>query len=337
MRHISTSNLHKRFGDVTALAGVDLEVHPGQSVVILGPSGSGKSTLLRILAGLEEADEGEVRFDGKPQKSVPPHERDVAIVFQSFALYPHLTAEENITLGLRHGLGLSRSEAAKRARDISARLEIEDLLERKPREMSGGQRQRVALARALARESGVVLLDEPLSGLDAQLRALLRVEIASLMRSSGASVIHVTHDQSDAMSMADKVVVMDQGTVVQEGTPEDVYRQPASVFVARFLGSPPMNLMSSESVGVSNGDFTWGVRPEDLSLYEPGDMGVRGRIAASELNGADWTAYVDIGNQVIAVRTAAKPPDIGAEVMAGAPRSVWHRFDASGKRIVERD
>lgn len=343
MRSIELRGVTKRFGDVTALSGVDLRVEAGESIVVLGPSGCGKSTLLRLIAGLEYPTGGEVRFDDESQAGIPPHGRDVGIVFQHFALYPHLSARENITLGLRHGLGLSKSEAGLRADTIAAKLEISDLLDRRPRDMSGGQRQRVALARALARMSGIVLLDEPLSGLDAQLRSVLRVEIAALIRSTGATVLHVTHDQQDAMAMADRVVVMRDGRVEQIGTPEEVYSRPAGLFVARFIGTPPMNLFEldtghppivtgSDLPGLPSG-VTLGVRPEDLRLGGKGGIRFEATVVATELNGADWTVYVSAGERMISARTTAPPPAIGREITLATDLAACHLFGPDGRRI----
>jgi multiple sugar transport system ATP-binding protein len=332
VRRIALTGVRKDFGDVTALAGIDLTVDAGESVVVLGPSGCGKTTLLRIIAGLETASAGSVSFDDELQTGVPPHQRDVAIVFQHFALYPHLTAEENITLGLRHGLGMSRGEAAARAAEIAARLDILDLLQRQPRELSGGERQRVALGRALARNSGIVLLDEPLTGLDAQLRARLRVEIAATIRATGATVLHVTHDQLDAMAMADRIVVLNQGRVEQVGTPEEVYREPTSRFVARFVGSPPMNLFPGGTVGVGNSDETVGVRPEDLVLSGDDEVNLTGTVVATELNGANWTVYVQVGEVIVAAVSGARPPNVGMVTTLSSPAAAWHHFYGEGGR-----
>ncbi|WAA67520.1 ABC transporter ATP-binding protein [Microbacterium oxydans] len=282
MTTVRIENLRRSFGSVTALDGIDLEIEDGENIAILGPSGSGKSTLLRVVAGLESADEGDVLFDGFSQRNTPPHLRDAAIVFQHFALYPHLSALENITLGLRHGLGLSRGEAVQRAHEIAARMQVEHLLSRRPKEMSGGQRQRIALARALARRSGIVLLDEPLSGLDAQLHAVLRLEIASLLRSVGATGINVTHDQMDAMAMADRIAVLNNGRIEQLGTPDELYAAPATLFVASFIGTPPMNLLAIDGdgrssfdgdAGLSRSGTTLGVRAEDLEPVPAGTVG----------------------------------------------------------------
>ena len=278
MSEIELRSLSRSFGSVRAVDGVDLVVAHAESLVVLGPSGSGKSTLLRLIAGLETPDGGEVRIAGRDQRGLAPHRRDVGIVFQHYALYPHLPALANITLGLRKGLGLSKAEALARAHDVAARLEITELLDRLPRQLSGGQRQRVALARALARRAGTVLLDEPLSDLDAQLRLALRVEIAGVLRATGATTVHVTHDQLDAMAMADRIAVMRSGRIEQLGTPDELYQQPATEFVAGFIGSPPMNLLPAARTGgeyatvfgrfaaIEHERVALGVRPEKLTL-----------------------------------------------------------------------
>ncbi|RLP83052.1 ABC transporter ATP-binding protein [Mycetocola lacteus] len=348
MTTVRLENLRRTFGEVTALDGINLEIAAGENVAILGPSGSGKSTLLRVIAGLETADSGEVYFDGVAQRDTPPHLRDAAIVFQHFALYPHLSARENITLGLRHGLGLSRAEADERAQDIAARMQVEHLLERKPKQMSGGQRQRIALARALARRSGIVLLDEPLSGLDAQLHAVLRLEIASMLRRVGATGINVTHDQLDAMAMADRIAVLNHGRIEQLGTPDELYAAPATLFVASFIGTPPMNLLAVGEDWRSSfqgGDFrgaervTLGVRAEDLEPVPEGTTGalsLTGVVALIEPAGRDrvvqmLTAHGD----TVAFRCAAtSSPNLGERVtVATRPERVHVYNTQSGLRV----
>lgn len=326
MAAISLQNISKRFGQVTALDGVNLEIRDGESLAILGPSGSGKSSLLRIIAGLENPDTGRVLLDGTDQGGVPAHERDISIVFQNFALYPHLTSMGNITLGLRHGLGLSRKDAEQRARETAARMRVEDLLDRRPKAMSGGQRQRIALARALARHAGVVLLDEPMSGLDAQLHISLRAEIHQLISQEGATGVTVTHDQQDAMSMADRVAVMDRGRIVQLGTPDELYDEPVSAFVAGFIGAPPMNLLAAPAdqqgqpatafgrillpEGIDRArpglasDAQMGIRPEDIQLGAPDRADAwtaEGTVILVEPNGPLRTVHVDLGDQTILV------------------------------------
>lgn len=336
--------IRRFFGDVVALDGVDLAVTRGESLVVLGPSGSGKSTLLRIIAGLDHADEGEVLIGGRDQIGLPPHRRDVAIVFQHFALYPHLTALRNITLGLRHGLRLDPAAADRRARDVAGRLQITELLDRLPRQLSGGQRQRVALARALARQAGVVLLDEPLSGLDAQLRQSLRIEIAGRLRSAGATTVHVTHDQIDAMATADRIAVLRDGRLEQVGTPDELYHRPRTAFVAGFIGSPPMNLMPADHThdgwrtplglvhhpdlpgrpAAGGGGVTVGVRPEHLRVSGPNPEASDGPWR----NGDGETSGTGTEAQVFA-------PAVVSLVVPAGPEKIVH-LDAAGTAMAAR-
>lgn len=307
MSEVDISHVHKSFGDVQALSDINVSVASGENLAILGPSGSGKSTLLRMIAGLDNPDAGEIRFGGKVQNGIRPEDRDVSIVFQSYALYPHLSNRENITLGLRHGKKLSRAEADKRATEVASILQVEHLLDRKPKQLSGGQRQRIALVRALARRTSTVLLDEPLSGLDAQLHATLRVEISALLHSVGATGISVTHDQGDAMAMADRIVVLNKGRIDQISTPDELYRVPETLFVAGFVGTPPMNLFTVEDdksvFGThhfrNENDITLGVRPERLHPGAP-DVDttdiwrLRGRIVLIEPAGRERIVHVQI-------------------------------------------
>ncbi|WP_017794015.1 ABC transporter ATP-binding protein [Leucobacter salsicius] len=351
MAHLSLTGITKSFGDIKVLDNVTIEASDGEQLAILGPSGSGKSTLLRIIAGLEQPDSGSVLLDGVDQAGVPPHKRDTSIVFQHFALYPHLSAMKNITLGLKHGLGLSSAEADARASSLASRLQIEPLLSRKPREMSGGQRQRVALARALARSSGTVLLDEPLSGLDAQLHETLRMEIAGLLRDEGATGVNVTHDQLDAMAMADRIVVLNRGKIEQIGTPDELYSAPRTSFVASFVGSPAMNLLplasdgSSAFEGVSFPAGTrlmLGVRAEELTLSK--DMitspwAVQGTVGLVEPAGPDRVVKIHTArNEDIAFRcSVAETPRLGERVTVFARPGSVLAFDlATGEAIPQQ-
>ncbi|WP_235608430.1 ABC transporter ATP-binding protein, partial [Frankia casuarinae] len=274
---IEIDGLGRSFGPVHALRDVTLTVAPGEIVALLGPSGSGKSTLLRICAGLEEPTSGDLRFGAVSQLGVAPHRRDVSMVFQHFALYPHLTALENLTLALRHGRGLPKAAAVARARETLDMLGIGELAARRPAKMSGGQRQRVAIGRALATRARVILLDEPMSGLDAQLRVDLRVEIVGLLRRLGTTALFVTHDQAEAMAVGDRVAVLSGGRLQQIGTPDEIYDRPATRFVAAFIGSPPMNVREGRwhdgqlhgdgfALPAPAGATAFGVRPEHLVL-----------------------------------------------------------------------
>jgi multiple sugar transport system ATP-binding protein len=350
MSTVSLSGIRKSFGSVLALDGIDLTVEDGEHVAILGPSGSGKSTLLRVVAGLEDADHGSVLVDGADQRGIPAHRRDIAIVFQHFALYPHLSSLENITLGLRHGLGLPKREAEERAHDIASRMQVEHLLARKPKEMSGGQRQRIALARALARRSGIVLLDEPLSGLDAQLHAVLRLEIASLLRSVGATGLNVTHDQLDAMAMADRIAVINHGVIEQVGTPDELYAEPASLFVAGFIGMPPMNLLpvdpetDTSAFGhhtvLTDRAVTLGVRAESLQLGTLADAGDRwsleGEVILLEPTGKDRVVHLRCNDGTTAALRCepAASPRVGERIVALCTPEQVHVYDSeSGERL----
>ena len=235
---VTLRGVEKRFGAVTAVAAADLEVRPGELMALVGPSGCGKSTLLRLIAGLEEPDGGEILIGERPVNDVAPGDRDVAMVFQSYALYPHMTVAGNLGFGLRVR-GTNRAEIEERVERTARVLGLEDLLSRRPGQLSGGQQQRVALGRAMVRDPGVFLFDEPLSNLDAGLRLRTRDEIAALHRRLGTTMIFVTHDQTEALSLGQRVAVMDQGRILQVGTPDAIYRQPANLFVATFVGSPP--------------------------------------------------------------------------------------------------
>ena len=271
--------VEKRFGDVTAVAAIDLEVRPGELMVLVGPSGCGKSTLLRLIAGLEEPSAGEVWIGGRRVDDVAPGDRDVAMVFQSYALYPHMTVARNLGFGLQVR-GVGRAEIEERVRRTADVLGIADLLSRRPGQLSGGQQQRVALGRAMVRDPGVFLFDEPLSNLDAGLRMRTRDEIAALHHRLGTTMIFVTHDQLEALSLGQRVAVMDRGRLLQAGTPGEIYREPGNLFVASFVGSPPINQLplSRNSDGRLAGgpllfpgrspfhEATLAVRPEDLTV-----------------------------------------------------------------------
>ncbi len=352
MRAISLHGLSKSFGPVQAVAGLDLEVQAGESLVILGPSGSGKSTLLRLIAGLERADSGEIRFDGMSQMEIPPHRRGVAMVFQNFALYPHLSAQDNMMLGLRYGLKLPKTQALARVREVAQTLGIDELLQRRPGEMSGGQRQRVALGRALAKKAEVVLLDEPLSGLDAQLRQSLRVEIRSLFNSLGATAIFVTHDQLDAMAIGHRIAIMRDGRIEQIGLPEEIYSSPATIFVAQFIGSPPMNLVEGEVAGgtlstpsatvdghfdVRDGSVLIGIRPEHLKPTEGLGFQVQGRVIAAELSGSEWVLHIQANDATLAARCQLDHrPQSGDQMVFGASPQHLHIFGGQdGLRLTD--
>ncbi|MER7335936.1 MULTISPECIES: ABC transporter ATP-binding protein [unclassified Micromonospora] len=329
---IRLESLTKAYGRTTAVDGLDLDVRAGEMITLVGPSGSGKSTVLRLIAGLDTPDRGRVLVDGRDVARVPPHRRAVAMVFQDYALYPHLTALGNLTFGLRVRR-VPRAEAERRARAAAERLGIADLLDRHPDEMSGGQRQRVALARALLREPSVYLLDEPLASLDAPLRFATRADLLGLHRDLGTTTVHVTHDQAEAMTLGDRVVVLDGGRVRQVGPPQQVYDEPADTFVAGFLGSPPMNLVAGGGALGGQPGVTLGVRPEDLTLDADGP--VEATVEAVEALGSEAVLLTRCpdGTRLV-VRTGPRPGvRPGDPVRLRPDPDRIHRFDtATGRR-----
>jgi multiple sugar transport system ATP-binding protein len=288
---LSLTNIRKNFGKTEVLKGIDLEVKHGEFVIFVGPSGCGKSTLLRIIAGLEDLSEGSVKIDGTDVSVTPPASRGIAMVFQTYALYPHLTVKDNMGLGLKQARTPS-AEIEARVAKASNMLSLDQLLARRPAELSGGQRQRVAIGRAIVREPKLFLFDEPLSNLDAALRVNTRLEIARLHRELGATMIYVTHDQVEAMTLANRIVVMNAGKIEQVGTPMELYNKPANKFVAGFIGSPQMNFIEAAKIGLSGAE-TLGIRPEHVTLdRERGDW--KGRIIHLEHLGADSNIYLDV-------------------------------------------
>jgi len=338
--HVRLAAVVKRHGTFTALHGVDLEIRPGEFFALLGPSGSGKTTTLRILAGLEPHDEGRVFLDGVDVTAKEPGERDVAMVFQSYALYPHMSVAQNIGFPLRM-IGTPRDEVQRAVRDAAARVHIDHLLDRKPGQLSGGQQQRCALARAIVRKPRLFLLDEPLSNLDAKLRLETRVELRKLQRSLGVTAVYVTHDQEEAMTIADRLAVFMDGRIVQVGTPAEVFARPASVAVAGFIGSPPMNLLAGRLVGGRlfigdapladnvagpDGSVTVGVRPAAVRI-SPG-AGLPARLELVEDLGDSAIVDFSAGDALIKMRTERKPAAREGELvhLAFDPAAL-HLFD----------
>ena len=330
MSGVAVRDLTKRFGEVVALDGVDLEAQPGELLVIVGPSGCGKSTLLRCVAGLEIADEGTVTIGERDVTRLRPGARNVSMVFQSYALFPHLTVAGNIGFGLAVRDEPKR-EIRARVAEASELVGVTHLLERRPYQLSGGERQRVALARALVRRPDVFLLDEPLSNLDAGARVEMRTELRQLHRAVGVTMVHVTHDQVEALTLGDRVAVMDAGRVRQVGTPDEVYRTPHDVFVAGFVGTPRMNFLDAEAarpfLSLPDGAIA-GVRPEHVRL----DGQEARRVEDVEVAGSE--AYVHLAGGLIATVPADGRPAEGDEVRVGIRPEDVHLFDAStGERL----
>jgi multiple sugar transport system ATP-binding protein len=347
--------VRKSFGATLVLDNIDLTLNAREFIAFLGPSGSGKSTLLRIIAGLESADSGEVRLEGRRIDALPPGERGVAMVFQHYALYPHMSVRENMAFGLRNAR-VPKEEIERRIAEAARVLEIEALLDRKPAEMSGGQRQRVAIGRALVKEPKLFLLDEPLSNLDAALRLRTRVELAQLKQRVEAAVIMVTHDQAEAMTLADRIVVMNDGKIQQVGAPMEIYSRPANVFVAQFVGSPAMTLANAQMAGSGKygalklGDGTlvetripcaslpaWtnlriGLRPEAVRVGGRGKSVTKAKVELVERLGERTLLYARLrdGQSITAEDGGDSRVKIGDEVSLKIDGSAAHVFDADG-------
>ncbi len=348
------SGIRKSFGSLDVIHGVDLTIAEGSFVVFVGPSGCGKSTLLRMIAGLEDVTDGEIEIKGRNVTDLDPSDRGIAMVFQSYALYPHMSVRDNLAFGLK----MARTQTPEidaRVKAASAILKIDHLLDRRPGQLSGGQRQRVAIGRAIVRKPDVFLFDEPLSNLDAELRVSMRIEIARLHRQLGNTMIYVTHDQTEAMTLADKIVVLRDGRVEQTGTPREVYERPANVFVAGFIGSPRMNLLNAEWRGVGliaaggqtiqspiSGDglstgtkVTLGIRPEHLTLATGETAGtLRATVDFSEYLGGTQYLYCQLpdGQPLTVEYRSAVPIDVGAEVALRASPEDIRLFDDKGLR-----
>jgi ABC-type sugar transport system ATPase subunit len=327
MSSVRLNGIRKSFGNVDVIKGVDLTIEDGEFCVFVGPSGCGKSTLLRIISGLEDATSGSIEIGGKDVTDAEPAARGIAMVFQSYALYPHLTVRQNIGFGLSLAK-LPKDQIKVKVDEAAATLQLTQLLDRKPRALSGGQRQRVAIGRAMVRNPKVFLLDEPLSNLDASLRAQMRIELTDLHSTLGATMIYVTHDQIEAMTMADKIVVLNGGKVEQIGTPMDLYNHPVSPFVAGFIGSPKMNLVSG-TAAQNMGCSTYGIRPEHLNLTETAGQW-KGRVRHVERLGADTIVHLEVdGMGKMIVRTIGENnPLPGSELWLTPLKEREHRFSA---------
>lgn len=348
MAEIQLRNLGKRWGDFVGVDNFDLTIADREFLVLLGPSGCGKTTTMRMIAGLEEASEGDILIDGKRVNDLEPKDRDVAMVFQSYGLYPNMNVYENIRfpLKVRKVDPSTHDERVKRAAEM---VELMDFMHRKPAELSGGQRQRVALARAVVREPNVFLMDEPLSNLDAKLRVSTRAQIKNLQHELKVTTIYVTHDQIEAMTLADRVVVMKQGVVQQVGTPTDIYDQPANTFVASFIGSPAMNLIQGEikqgefiaehikvvGLQAEDGPVTLGFRAEDAQVTEEAAAELVAPVFTQELLGDATMVTVRVGGALASVKAHKEyRTEIGHTVRIHIPLSACHLFDAeSGARL----
>jgi multiple sugar transport system ATP-binding protein len=308
MAPITFAHVTKRFDDTTAVDDLSIDVADGEFLVLVGPSGCGKTTALRMLAGLEDITSGRILIGDRIINNVAPGARDVAMVFQSYALYPHMTVYDNLAFGLRN-YKVPKPEIDRRVREAAQVLELGDLLKRKPRQLSGGQRQRVALGRAIVREPKAFLMDEPLSNLDAALRVQTRTEILKLQKRLATTTIYVTHDQVEAMTMGDRIAVMNKGKLQQIGSPEDLYEHPANTFVAQFIGSPAMNVLPSSVLGIGGAGQLAGFRPEHVQLDNgrPGLASLETAVDVVEYLGDEQLAYVRLGENELVVKLPVDP------------------------------
>ncbi|MCJ8518819.1 ABC-type sugar transport system ATPase subunit [Pseudorhizobium tarimense] len=358
MTAISLREIRKSYGSLQVIHGIDINIESGEFLVLVGPSGCGKSTLLRMIAGLEEISGGRLEIGGQLVNALPPSQRDIAMVFQDYALYPHMSVLENMAFGLKMR-GTDEVTIQARVAQAAEILQIQQFLDRRPAQLSGGQRQRVAMGRAIVREPSAFLFDEPLSNLDAALRVEMRLEIAKLHNRMKATTVYVTHDQVEAMTLADRIVVLNAGRVEQIGPPLELYRRPASLFVARFIGSPTMNTMSADIVshndratvqimghtfaladvvagGLRAGTVTVGIRPEDLSACAPEDAWFSGKLAVAERLGSQTYGYLETGDTRMLTAEFARDATISAgdTVHLRPNLSALHVFDgSSGQRL----
>lgn len=333
MAAVVLSALKKSFGKVEVLHGIDIDIHDGEFIVIVGPSGCGKSTLLRMVAGLERITSGQVQIDGCVVNDLEPMDRDIAMVFQNYALYGHMSVFDNMAYGLKIAK-TPREEISRRVDAAAKLLQLESLLKRRPRELSGGQRQRVAMGRAIVRKPSVFLFDEPLSNLDAKLRVQMRLEIKSLQRTLGVTSLFVTHDQVEAMTLADRMIVMNDGVADQIGAPLQVYADPQTEFVAGFIGSPPTNFVDAGLVGLTSPVAKAGLRPEHLTLEGTGR--IEGVVAFAEPLGAETLVHLRLnsGDQVTVRQDASiHVPDEGSKASIDWKNQDVLMFNSTGERI----
>lgn len=347
---VSLSGIHKRFGDFEALKGIDLNIEPREFFCLLGPSGSGKSTTMRVIAGLESPDAGSMTVDGIDMTYASPGERNVAMVFQNYALYPHMTLEQNIGFPLKMS-GMPKKEIPERVKEAARKVKIDHLLQRRPGQLSGGQQQRCALARAIVRDARLFLLDEPLSNLDAQLRLETRVELKRLHQSLDVTTVYVTHDQEEAMTIADRMAIFSEGSIVQVGTPGDVFNKPNTMDVAAFIGSPPMNLMPGRIEGAEliigeyrlnlpdhparvAGQVVVGIRPSHLRLTQ--ENGIAAKLLLSENLGESMLLNLEVYGELVKLRL----PDVrrfvdGETLRIALDANHVHLFDPNTRQRIE--
>jgi len=347
MTTLQIKDVFKRYPNgAEAVKGVSVDVEDGELVVFVGPSGCGKSTMLRMVAGLEAVTEGEIVLAGRVVNDLEPAERNIAMVFQNYALYPHMSVRKNLAYGLKNR-GTAASEIDRKVNEAAELLQIKDFLDRKPSQLSGGQRQRVAMGRAIVRDPAIFLFDEPLSNLDAKLRNQMRLEIKKLQRSLRTAAIYVTHDQVEAMTLADRIVVLNNGLIEQVGRPHEVYSAPASTFVASFIGAPPMNLLDARLAGGQveiagqsipyehhdTGPVKLGLRPERLQI-SPNGAGFRVQVGVTEDLGATRLIHARLGDQDLTIAQDSEFPEPSGEAMITFRKDDAHFFDlGSGRRI----
>ncbi|MCD7059896.1 ABC transporter ATP-binding protein [Pelagibacterium xiamenense] len=359
MAGLSLRNVKKSYGAVEVIDDLNLDIESGEFLVLVGPSGCGKSTLLRMIAGLEEITDGTISIGGRVVNELPAARRELSMVFQSYALYPHMSVRKNLAFGLTN-LKMPKDEIEKRVADAAQILQIEPLLERRPRQLSGGQKQRVAIGRAIVREPKLFLFDEPLSNLDAELRVQMRVELASLYKRLGTTMIYVTHDQIEAMTMATRIVVLNKGIIEQVGTPFELYNRPRNLFVAGFIGSPKINMLKGKATHAGAGseialdDFgtvvpgalptadetiTVCVRPEHLSFGSDGPFTATGEISLVEYLGSEIYAHVRMASgQILVVHASGRAQlRMGETATVSFDPAFAHYFDAQGQRVESGD
>ncbi|MBG6142263.1 MAG: ABC transporter ATP-binding protein [Roseibium album] len=351
MGAIQLNKVEKWFGELQVIKGIDLDIQEGEFVIFVGPSGCGKSTLLRLISGLEETSRGTIEIDSKDVTALPPSGRGLSMVFQSYALYPHMSVRENVGFGLKTA-GIPKAEIDSKVNAAAEVLKLDDYLDRRPKALSGGQRQRVAIGRAIVREPSAFLFDEPLSNLDAALRVEMRFEIARLHKSLGTTMIYVTHDQVEAMTLADKIVVLQAGRIEQVGSPRELYERPDNLFVAQFIGSPKMNVLPCSvegdqfslqghggghypHAGLPQRPVRLGVRPEHMSIVGDGEGHCSGTVEVAEYLGADTFLYVALdGLETILVRiSGADTIEEGARIGLVFDETRMHFFDAEDRAI----